>query len=83
MSQKTVQNSKVTELTIEELKLLISETVKETLEDMLENVQALSSKSYIDSIKEARAEYKVGKVKKLKDLRNVWGCINQPCLERF
>jgi len=71
MSQKTVHNLKVTELTIEELKLLISETVKETLEDMLENVQALSSKSYIDSIKEARAEYKVGKVKKLKDLRNV------------
>jgi len=71
MNQKTNLNLKVSELTTGELKLLISETMKETLEDILENVQALSSKSYIGSIKEARADYKTGKVKKLKDLRNV------------
>jgi hypothetical protein len=71
MNQKTNLNIKVSELTTGELKLLISETMKETLEDILENVQALSSKSYIGSIKEARADYKAGKVKKLKDLRNV------------
>ncbi len=71
MNQKTNLNIKVSELTTGELKLLISETMKDTLEDMLENVQALSSKSYIESIKEARVDYKAGKVKKLKDLRNV------------
>ncbi len=68
MSQKTNLNIKVSELTTGELKLLISETMKETLEEMLENVQAISSKSYVDSIKEARTDYKGGKVKKQRDL---------------
>lgn len=50
--------TKISELTIDELKELISKTVKETMEDYLEDLRALSSKKYISSIAEARDDYK-------------------------
>ncbi|MDP2302854.1 MAG: hypothetical protein Q8N03_10580 [Ignavibacteria bacterium] len=61
----------INELTIGELKTLISETVKETIEEVIENMEALSSTNYINAIKEAREEYTVGKTTKLEDLFNV------------
>lgn len=62
------QDLKVKDLTISELKKLISEIVKETIENVLEEHEALSSKNFIDSIKEAREEYKSGKYKSLEDI---------------
>jgi len=64
-------SSKIKDLTVEELKSLISETVKETLEDIVEDLIALSSDSYIQSIKEARENYREGKVVNFKDLFDV------------
>ncbi|MDZ7624690.1 MAG: hypothetical protein U5J96_09635 [Ignavibacteriaceae bacterium] len=46
-----------------ELKELIASTVQETIEDYLEDLKALTSKDYINSIREAREEYKVGHYK--------------------
>ena len=55
--------SKVKDLTVEEFQSLISNTIKETLEDLIEDILALSSKNYLQSIEEARQNYKNGKVK--------------------
>lgn len=56
-------NTKISDLTIDELKNLISSIVHDTMEDFLEDLKALSSKDYVDSIKEAREDYKAGDVK--------------------
>jgi len=56
---------KISDLTVDELKILISTTVQETIEDYLEDIKALSSKDYINSIKEAREDYKAGDYKNL------------------
>jgi len=56
-------NTKISDLTIDELKDLISKTVQEAMEDYLEDIKALSSKDYINSIKEARDDYKAGNYK--------------------
>ena len=59
---------KISELTIEELKTLITDSVKEAVEEALENFEAGSSKSYLNSVKEAREEYKRGDIQKLGDV---------------
>jgi len=56
-------NTKISDLTVDELKDLISKTVQEAMEDYLEDIKALSSKDYINSIKEAREDYKAGDYK--------------------
>ena len=56
-------NTKILDLTIDELKNLISSIVHETMEDFLEDLKALSSKDYVNSIREAREDYKAGDVK--------------------
>ena len=62
---------KVKDLTVEELKSLISDTVKEILEDIIEDIVALSSEEYLHSIEEARKDYKEGKVKSLEEISDV------------
>jgi hypothetical protein len=62
---------KVKDLTIGELRSLISDTVKETMEDLIEDILALSSPGYLRSIEEARSDYKEGKVKSLEELFDV------------
>jgi lipoate-protein ligase A len=59
---------KVKDLTIKEFRTLISETVKETLEDLIEDFSALTSDQFIKSIEEARADYKEGKFKNLEEI---------------
>lgn len=71
MEQHLSLQKHINELTIGELKTLISETVKETMEEVIENMEALSSPNFINSVKEAREEYKAGKTTKLEDLFNV------------
>ena len=60
---RTIQN-----LTVAELKELISVTVKQAIEDEIEDIQALASTNYIQSVKEARADYTAGKTKSLDEL---------------
>ena len=63
--------TKVKDLTIGELRSLISDTVKEAMEDLVEDILALSSPQYLRSIEEARKDYKEGKVKSLEELFDV------------
>ena len=61
-------NTKISDLTIDELKNLISSIVHETMEDFLEDLKALSSKDYVNSIREAREDYKAGDVNNFKEI---------------
>ena len=56
------------DLTVEEFKILISDTIKENLEDLVEDVAALSSREYLRSIEEAREDYRQGRVKLLEEI---------------
>jgi len=58
---------KVKDLTVEEFRPLILETVRGAIEDLTEEILALSSDEYRRSIKEARNDYKEGKVKYLEE----------------
>lgn len=62
--------SKVKDLTVEELRSLISYTVKEVMEDLIEDILALSNEEYLKSIEEARSDYNKGKVKYLEEILN-------------
>jgi len=62
--------SKVKDLTVEELQSLISYTVKEVMEDLIEDILALSNEEYLKSIEEARSDYNKGKVKHLEEILN-------------
>ncbi len=57
---------KLSDLSIEEFQNLVSETIKDTMEDYMEEILALSSQEYLDSIQKAREDYKMGRVEKLK-----------------
>lgn len=63
--------TKVKDLTVEELRTLISTTIKDTLEELIEDLSALSSEEYLRSIEEARTDYKEGRVKRLEDILDV------------
>jgi len=73
---------KISELTIEELKTLITENVKDAVEEALENFEAISSNSYLNSVKEAREEYKKGDFQKLGMFFNVRGSTYKTCYKR-
>ena len=63
--------SKVKDLTVIELQNLISDTVRASIEDVLEDIVALSNKEYLHSIKEARKDYKEGRVKQFEEIFDV------------
>ncbi len=65
---ETVTTTKLRDLTVEEFKTLISDTIRESMEDLLEDLTALSSKEYLTSIREAREDYKHGRVKSLEEI---------------
>ena len=46
----------------------VKSTVKEAVEDIVEDMIALYSKDYLKSIKEARKDYKTGKVKSIEEI---------------
>ena len=60
--------TKLKDLTVDEFRTLISNSVKESMEDLLEDLTALSSKEYLTSIREAREDYKHGRVKSLEEI---------------
>ena len=63
--------TKVRDLTVEELRALISSAVKDALEDLVEDLLALSSEEYILSVEEARRDYKEGRVKRFEEVFDV------------
>ncbi|MFW6194854.1 MAG: hypothetical protein ACOC5L_04970 [Halobacteriota archaeon] len=63
--------TKIKDLSVEELQSLISDTVRETMEDLMEDMLTLSSDECISSIKEARKEYREGKVKHFEEVFDV------------
>jgi hypothetical protein len=60
--------TKVKDLTVVELRSLISDSVRGAMEDLIEDILALSSDEYLRSIEEARSDYKEGKVKYLEEI---------------
>jgi hypothetical protein len=56
---------------IDELKTLIKSTVYEAMDEYIEDLAALNSNQYLDSIKEAREEYKAGNFVNLEELIGV------------
>jgi hypothetical protein len=58
-------NEKISDLSVEEFRTLIIDTVNETMEHFFEDAEALRSESFISSIEAARADYASGKVNTL------------------
>lgn len=63
--------TKVKDLTVGELRSLISDTVRGAMEGLIEDMLALSSDEYLRSIEEARSDYKEGKVQYLEEIFDV------------
>jgi len=63
--------TKVTELSIEEFKELVHRTVEDSLESVFEDILALSSPKYLQSIMEARKDYKEGRTKAFEEVFDV------------
>jgi hypothetical protein len=58
----------VADLSIAEFKKIISDCVRETIEDAIEDLVALSSPTYIESIEEARRDIREGRAIAMEDL---------------
>jgi len=64
-------SAKVKDLTVDELRKLVSKAVRESLEDLAEDIAALTSEKYLESIEDAREDYKKGRVKHLDEIMDV------------
>jgi DNA primase large subunit len=60
---------RVADLTAGELERLVENTVRRTIEDYVETLEALNSASYLESIREAREDYQSGTVTNLTAIR--------------
>lgn len=60
--------TKVKDMTIDELRDMISNIVKSSMEPLIEDYLALSSDNYKQSIKEARDDYKNGRYVSIEDI---------------
>jgi hypothetical protein len=58
----------VKDLSIDDLRNLIRDTVEEALDDRLEDLAALSSGAFLRSFEEARTDHREGRVTPLEDL---------------
>ena len=66
-----MKTKKIIDLSVEEFRVFISDTVNTAMQDSIEDFLALSSDNYLKSIKEAREDYKKGKVKSYEEVFNV------------
>ena len=66
-----MKTKKIIDLSVEEFPIFVSDTVNTAMQDSIEDFIALSSDNYLKSIKEAREEYKKGKVKTYEEVFNV------------
>ncbi|MCK5833304.1 hypothetical protein KAH81_06495 [bacterium] len=63
--------TRVAELSVEELKSLIHESVEESIGEFFEDIMALGSSDYLKSIIEAREDYKKGRTKSFEEVFGV------------
>jgi hypothetical protein len=61
---------KIADLTVSEFQLLINQTVHKVFEEISEDILALSNPGYLESIEEARKDFKEGKTKTFNVLTN-------------
>jgi hypothetical protein len=61
---------KIADLTVNEFQLLINQTVHKVFEEISEDILVLSSPEYLESIKDARQDFKEGKIKTFELLTN-------------
>jgi len=66
-----MEKVRLKELTVSEFKALVSTTVKESVEDVIEDLIALNSRNYLRSIEEAKKDYREGKIKEFGELFDV------------
>ena len=66
-----MKTKKIIDLSVEEFRVFISDTVDTAMKESLEDFIALSSDNYLKSIKEARKDYKEGKIKSFEEVFNV------------
>lgn len=71
MMEVILMITKVKDLTVDELRSLVSDTVRGVMEDSIEDMVALTSERYLQSIEEARRDYKEGRVKSFEDVFDV------------
>ena len=71
MKADGIMTTKIRDLTVEEFRNLISTVVKETFEELLEDLAALSSDEFIASIKEARRDIQEGLTKPFEEVFDV------------
>jgi len=64
-------DKKIADLTVNEFQILINQTVHHAFEEISEDILALSSKEYLESIEEARRDFKEGKTKTFEEVFNV------------
>jgi len=62
---------KIADLTVNEFQLLIDQSMHKAFEEISEDILALSSPEYLESIKEARQDFKEGKTKTFDEVFNV------------
>ena len=65
-----MRTRKIIDLSVEEFQTFVSDTVNTAMQDSIEDFIALSSDNYLKSIKEAREDYKKGKVKSYEEVFN-------------
>ena len=63
-------STRVADMTVEELKTLINQSVQESIEDVMEDMAALASPAYLKSIENARGQYERGEITPLDELEN-------------
>lgn len=59
---------RVSDLTLPQLRLLVNQYVSEALEEIVEDTEALQSAAFVQSIREARAQYREGNTKSLEQV---------------
>lgn len=62
--------NRVSDLTVDELKTLISGVINEKMEDLIEDIKSFLDPEYIKSIREAREDYKNGRVTDIDNVLN-------------
>ena len=58
----------VKDLSVNELKEIISSTMEDSFDDFSEDLLAITSNNYLNSIRESREEYLKGEIVNLRDL---------------
>jgi hypothetical protein len=72
ISWRSPMKTRVIDMTIDELKLIIHETVQESFDELVEDITALLSPEYLNSIEAARKDFQEGNFKNFEDIFNVY-----------